>query len=67
LFGRRSSRGRTRRDLLLGGRLRLNGTAKSLLVGLAADAVGLLLLDARGVALYPDPKLDAEVKRFFVG
>jgi hypothetical protein len=36
------------------------------LIGLSTDAVGLLLLDARGVALDPDPQLDAEVERFFV-
>jgi hypothetical protein len=30
-------------------------------------AVGLLLLDARGVALNPDPELEAEIESFFVG
>jgi hypothetical protein len=37
-----------------------------LLIGPAADAVSLLLLDARRVALDADPELEAEVKRFFV-
>jgi hypothetical protein len=37
------------------------------LIRLTADAVGLLLLDARGVALYSDPKLQAEIESFFVG
>src|SRR5262249_24412162 len=34
--------------------LRFDGPAETLLVGLTTDAVGLLLLDARGVALDPD-------------
>jgi hypothetical protein len=36
------------------------------LVRPTADAVGLLLLDARGVALDTDPELKAEIERFFV-
>jgi hypothetical protein len=50
-----------------GRRLRFDGPAETLLVGLAADAVGLLLLDARGVALDSYAQLEAQVKRFFVG
>ncbi len=47
--------------------LGLDGAAQTLLIGLTADAIGLLLLDARGVALDPDAQLQAEVERFFVG
>ncbi len=42
-------------------------TTQALLIGLTADAVGLLLLDTRGVALDSDPKLDTEVQSFFIG
>jgi hypothetical protein len=45
----------------------LDGTTQTVLIGPAADAVGLLLLDARGVALDADPELEAEIKRFLVG
>jgi hypothetical protein len=45
----------------------LHRTPQALLVSLAPDAVRLLLLDARGVALYSDPQLEAEVEGFFVG
>jgi hypothetical protein len=48
------------------GRLGLDGTAQPLLIGLTADAVGLLLFDARGVALDPDAELEAKVKGFLV-
>jgi hypothetical protein len=41
-------------------------SAQSFLICFATDAVGLLLLDARGVALDSDPKLDAEIKGFLV-
>jgi hypothetical protein len=37
------------------------------LIRLTADAVGLLLLDARGVALDANPELQAQIERFFVG
>ena len=43
------------------GRLRLDGASETLLVSLTPDAIRLLLLDARGVALDPDPKLEAEI------
>jgi hypothetical protein len=32
-----------------------------------ANAISLLLLDARGVALDADPELDAQIERFLVG
>jgi hypothetical protein len=52
-----------------GGRLRVgrDGPAQALLVGPAADAVSLLLLDARGMALDADAQLKAQIERFFVG
>jgi len=46
--------------------LRLHGAAQAVAVGLAADAVGLGVLDGRGVALHADPELDAQVERFLV-
>ncbi len=49
---------------LLGG---LDVAAESLSVGLAPDAVGLRVLDARRVALDTDPERDAEVERLLVG
>jgi hypothetical protein len=39
----------------------LNRAAETLLIRLTADAIGLLLLDARGVALDPNPELEAEI------
>jgi hypothetical protein len=45
----------------------LSGSAKALGVGEAADAVGLRVLDARGVALDADPQALAEIKGFLVG
>jgi hypothetical protein len=48
-------------------RLGFYGPAQSFLIGPTTDAVGLLLLDARGVALDADPELEAQVQRFFVG
>jgi len=39
----------------------LNRATKALLIRLTADAIGLLLLNARGVALDPDPELEAEI------
>jgi hypothetical protein len=45
----------------------LDGAAEPLLIGLTTDAVGLLFLDARGVALDPDAQLEAQVESFFVG
>ena len=66
-----SDRRRRGRGSGLGGRLRarldFDGPAQSLLIGPTTDAVGLLLLDARGVALDADPELEAQVQRFFVG
>jgi hypothetical protein len=41
--------------------------AKPLAIRLAANAVGLLVLDARGVAFDPDAEGDTKVKGFFVG
>jgi hypothetical protein len=46
--------------------LRLHGTAQAVAVSLPTDAVGLRVLDRRGVALHADPKLKAKVERFFV-
>ena len=65
----RAGRGGRRRGRRLGGcrSLGLDRAAQALLVGPTADAVGLLLLDARGVALDADPELEAQIKRFFVG
>jgi hypothetical protein len=45
----------------------LGGSAKTLGVGETAHAVGLRVLDARGVALYADPQAFAEIKGFLVG
>jgi hypothetical protein len=36
------------------------------LISLAPDAVSLLFLDARGVALHSDPQLETEIQGFFV-
>src|SRR5205085_2902531 len=61
--GRRSSGGALGCRRLLGRR----GTAEALAVGLAPDAVSLGVLDARGMALDPDPQGLAEVERLLVG
>jgi hypothetical protein len=45
----------------------LDRAAQAFLVSLTTDAVCLLLLDARGVALHPDAELDAQIESFFVG
>ena len=58
--------GRRRSAEQPGRRLRLDRAAQTFLVGATADAVGLLLLDARGVALDPDPELQAQIEGFFV-
>src|SRR5439155_24809013 len=62
------------RDLLgllgLLGRLRLLGrrlALEPLAFGLATDAVGLGILDARGVALHPDPERGTKIERLLVG
>jgi hypothetical protein len=68
-FGRRGRRGAGRCLRGLGAPARLDGfglfgldlAAQTQLVGLAADAVRLRVLDARGVALDPDPEVDTEV------
>ncbi len=44
----------------------LHVAAESFALGLPADAIGLLVLDARGVTLDTDPEIDAEVECFFV-
>ncbi len=49
------------------GGLSLDRATQTLLVGATADAVGLLLLDAGGVALYADPERQAQIERFLVG
>jgi hypothetical protein len=69
LDARRGSRGGglSGRGYGFGGGLGLDRTTESLLVRLAADAVGLLLLDARGVALDADAERLAEVERLLVG
>ena len=64
---------RGRRCRLLGAALRRRGllgldlSPQALAVGLAADPVGLGILDARRVALHADPELFAEVERLLVG
>ena len=45
----------------------LRVAAQTVPVGLAADAIRLLILDARGMALDPDAEADAEVQSFFIG
>ncbi|HEU5447443.1 MAG TPA: hypothetical protein VFW57_00360 [Acidimicrobiia bacterium] len=45
----------------------LGGAAEPLRVGETAHAVGLRVLDARGVALNSDPQALAEIKGFLVG
>jgi hypothetical protein len=47
--------------------LGLGVAAQTLAIRLPADAVGLGVLDARGMALDPDAQVQAEVERFFVG
>jgi hypothetical protein len=42
-------------------------TAQAVTIRLAADAVSLGVLDARGVALDADPERVAEIERLFVG
>ncbi len=68
LGGRRLGRRRLDRRGLLGllrrlgrGWLGLNRAPEALLIRFTANAIGLLLLDARGVALHPDPELEAEI------
>jgi hypothetical protein len=39
----------------------LDGAPEAFLISLTPDAVGLLFLDARGVALDPDTQLKAEI------
>ncbi len=56
-------RGRPRRGRCLLGR---RGPPEALAISLAPDAVGLGVLDARGVALDPDPQRLAEVERLLV-
>jgi len=48
-------------------RLRRHLASQPLGVGLAADAIGLRVLDRGGVALHPDTQGYAEVQRLFVG
>src|SRR5207302_10779277 len=51
-----------------GGRLfRRDLATEPLAVSLAADAVGLRILDARGMALDADAEVDTQVERLFVG
>src|SRR5207302_614226 len=49
------------------GLLRGDLAAKAVAISLATDAVGLGILDARGVALDADTQLDAQIERLFVG
>jgi hypothetical protein len=65
--GSRFSRGTNKFGRRLRRHLGLHRPAQALLISPATDAVGLLLLDARGVALHPDPQLNAQVQGFFVG
>jgi hypothetical protein len=57
-------RGLLRRRLVL---LRLHVATEPVAVGLATDAVGLGVLDARGVALGLDAEVLAQVEGLFVG
>ena len=50
----------------LGGLLGLDVADEALALGLAADAIGLRILDARGMGLDPDPQRLAEVERLLV-
>src|SRR5690606_5146507 len=52
--------------LRLGGLLGLDLPDEALALGLATDAIGLRLLDARGVRLDADPQREAEVERLLV-
>jgi hypothetical protein len=63
-FGARRLLGRARRGLA--GLLRLDGAAKALAVGLAADAVRLCVLDAGGMALDANSQRVAEIERLLV-
>lgn len=45
----------------------LNVSLETLTLGLPADAVGLGILDARRMRLYPDAEGDTEIKRLFIG
>lgn len=69
--GRAGAGSRFRVACVRAGRLigldRRDRPAKSVTVRLPADAVGLSVLNRRGVALDADPELDAEVERFLVG
>jgi hypothetical protein len=47
--------------------LRLNVALQALALCLATDAVGLCVLDARRVALDPDPERAAQIERLLVG
>ena len=46
---------------------KIDTASGSVAVSLATDAIGLRILDARGVALDADTELDAQVQRLFVG
>ena len=46
--------------------VRLLGTDQAVALGATADAVGLRLLDARGVRLHPDAQIFGEIEGFFV-
>jgi hypothetical protein len=46
---------------------RLNLSAEPLRVGQTSNAVGLRVLDARGVALHADTKTLAQIERLLVG
>jgi hypothetical protein len=59
--------GRGRGGLGWGRSLRLGRTSQAGGVGPPADAVSLGVLDRRGMALDPDPELEAQVERFLVG
>jgi len=55
-----------RLGLVLGRFFGLDGTTQALVVGLATDAVGLGILDRRGVTLDPDAQGHAEVECLLV-
>jgi hypothetical protein len=61
------SRGRGLLRGLLGGLLGLDVALQPLALSLAADAVGLGVLDARRVALDPNPERAAQIERLLVG
>jgi hypothetical protein len=67
VVARRGARGDGRFRLRLRFGVGLGGASETLGVGETAHAVGLRILDARGVALDADPQAFAEIEGFLVG